>query len=120
MRRLLVVAPIVVVLALLVVFLRSRSSARALHPGAEATASAAAAASPAAPAVPVVTEATTVRDVDDDPAGTLRLEGQVVDEEERPVGGARVTISTRPARVILSEADGSFALTGLLPRTYRL
>jgi uncharacterized GH25 family protein len=55
---------------------------------------------------------------DDDPAGTLRLEGQVIDEEERPVGGALVAISSNPPREVRSEADGSFAFDGLLARAY--
>jgi hypothetical protein len=33
---------------------------------------------------------------DDDPAGTLRLEGLVVDAEDHPVGGATVTLSSHP------------------------
>ncbi len=57
---------------------------------------------------------------DDDPRGPLRLEGQVIDEHEQPVGGARIAIDSYPARIVLSEADGSFVIDGLLPRDYRL
>jgi carboxypeptidase family protein len=55
---------------------------------------------------------------EDDPAGKLRLEGQVVDEEERPVAGAAVTLSANPPRRIRSENDGSFTFDKLLPRSY--
>lgn len=51
-------------------------------------------------------------------AGALRLEGLVVDDEERPLGGVRVTLDG--ARVAVTEADGSFAFGGLAPRTYAL
>jgi hypothetical protein len=58
--------------------------------------------------------------VDDDPAGALRLEGQVIDAGERPIAGARVTVSSAPPRTVESEADGSFHFEGLLPRAYTL
>jgi len=57
---------------------------------------------------------------DDDPRGTLRLEGQVIDEASHAVGGARVAIDTVPPRVVESEADGSFGFDGLIARDYRL
>ena len=57
---------------------------------------------------------------DDDPEGTLRLEGQVIDEREAPVAGARVAIDTNPPRVVETEADGAFVFTGLSPRDYQL
>lgn len=57
---------------------------------------------------------------EDDPEGSLRLEGQVIDAEERPVGGATVAIDTSPPRTVTSEGDGSFAIDGLIGRTYRL
>src|SRR5688572_2550436 len=44
---------------------------------------------------------------DDDPRGTYRVEGQVVDADEQGVGGAAVTISTRPPRTAKTEGDGS-------------
>src|SRR5579863_9528484 len=44
--------------------------------------------------------------VDDDPRGTLRLEGQVVDADEHPVGGATVVLSSNPPRSAATQADG--------------
>src|SRR4051812_46570259 len=58
--------------------------------------------------------------VDDDPTGALRLEGQVIDTDDQPVSGAKVTISSRPVRTAVSEADGSFAFDALVGRTYTL
>jgi uncharacterized GH25 family protein len=58
--------------------------------------------------------------VDDDPRGTLRLEGQVIDADERPVGGAIVVLSSNPARSATTEGDGSFAFDGLVGRPYTL
>ncbi len=55
---------------------------------------------------------------DPDPTGTLRLEGLVLDEANRPVAGALVEVGTRPRREVITESDGSFAIEGLLPRTY--
>ncbi len=57
---------------------------------------------------------------EDDPDGTLRLEGQVIDADEKPVGGATVAIDTNPPRTATSEADGSFAFDGLIGRDYKL
>ncbi|HUJ62471.1 MAG TPA: carboxypeptidase-like regulatory domain-containing protein, partial [Kofleriaceae bacterium] len=58
--------------------------------------------------------------VDDDPKGTLRLEGQVVDEADRPVGGATVVLSSNPPRSATTEADGGFAFDALVGRPYTL
>ncbi len=58
--------------------------------------------------------------MDDDPVGTLRLEGQVLDEEEAPVSGAVVNISSNPRRTATSEKDGSFHFDKLVGRTYSL
>ncbi|MEO8551025.1 MAG: carboxypeptidase regulatory-like domain-containing protein, partial [Kofleriaceae bacterium] len=58
--------------------------------------------------------------VDDDPTGALRLEGQVIDTDDQPVAGAKVTISSRPARTAVTEADGGFAFDALVGRTYTL
>ena len=55
---------------------------------------------------------------DDDPAGTLRLEGQVVDSDERPVAGAAVLLASNPRRQARSEADGSFSFDKLVGRSY--
>src|SRR5262245_6721718 len=56
--------------------------------------------------------------IDDDPRGTLRLEGQVIDAEEHGVAGATVVITANPPRSITTEADGSFAFDGLVARPY--
>lgn len=58
--------------------------------------------------------------MDDDPVGPLRLEGQVIDEDESPVGGALVTLSSNPPRTATTEEDGSFAFDKLVGRTYSL
>lgn len=58
--------------------------------------------------------------VDDDPTGALRLEGQVIDTDDQPVSGAKVTISSRPVRTAVTEADGGFAFDALVGRTYTL
>jgi hypothetical protein len=47
--------------------------------------------------------------VDDDPKGALRLEGQVIDEHDRPVAGATVVLSSNPPRAATSEDDGGFS-----------
>jgi hypothetical protein len=57
---------------------------------------------------------------EDDPPGELRLEGQVLEPGDLPVGGARVTVNTRPERAAVTEPDGSFAFEGLLPKRYVL
>lgn len=57
---------------------------------------------------------------DTDPKGTLRLEGQVIDEHDAPVGGASVAIDANPPIVVKSEADGSFVFEGLIRRDYRI
>jgi protocatechuate 3,4-dioxygenase beta subunit len=51
-----------------------------------------------------------------DRPGALRLEGQVIDAEERPVGGATVELSFLPPRRVTTEADGSFVFDHLLAR----
>lgn len=58
--------------------------------------------------------------LDDDPRGSLRLEGQVIDAQDHGVGGATVVIASNPARSITTEADGSFAFDGLVARPYTL
>ncbi len=56
-----------------------------------------------------------------EPTGTLRIDGQVVDEDGmRPVPGALVHIDTQPASEVKAEGDGSFYFEGLLPREYHL
>ncbi|MCX5745872.1 MAG: sigma-70 family RNA polymerase sigma factor, partial [Proteobacteria bacterium] len=57
---------------------------------------------------------------DDDPVGSIRLEGQVIDEHDQPVGGAHVAIDANPPKLATTEADGSFAFEGLIARAYRI
>ncbi len=57
---------------------------------------------------------------DDDPRGTLRLEGVVLDEAERGVAGARVALDASPPVVVETESDGSFVFEGLIARDYRV
>ena len=58
--------------------------------------------------------------VDDDPRGELRLEGQVLDANERPVAGAVVVLGSTPPRTATTEADGGFAFDALVGRPYTL
>ncbi len=58
--------------------------------------------------------------VDDDVRGTLRLEGQVVDAHDEPVGGATVVLGSNPPRSATTEADGGFAFDDLVGRPYTL
>jgi RNA polymerase sigma factor (sigma-70 family) len=57
---------------------------------------------------------------DDDPKGTLRLEGQVIDEHDAPVAHAMVAIDANPPIVVETENDGAFVFEGLIRRDYRL
>src|SRR4051812_8392924 len=43
--------------------------------------------------------------IDDDPKGALRLEGQVVDADDHPVKGAIVVLSSNPPRTDTTEED---------------
>jgi hypothetical protein len=56
--------------------------------------------------------------IDDDPRGSLRLEGQVIDASDHGVAGATVVLASNPPRTVLTEADGSFSFDGLLARPY--
>lgn len=58
--------------------------------------------------------------VEDDRAGSLRLEGQVVTAEKRPVADAIVVLDSRPPRSTKTELDGSFSFDALAPRSYTL
>ncbi len=55
-----------------------------------------------------------------DAVGSLRLEGQVVDEDRNPVAGVSVTLDLVPPPSTTTEADGSFHFDRLAPGTYRL
>jgi hypothetical protein len=57
---------------------------------------------------------------EDDPPGTLRLEGMVLGPDDQPYEGAIVEVSTNPPRRATTAADGGFAFDGLLARSYRL
>ncbi len=55
-----------------------------------------------------------------DPSGAIRLEGQVIGHNDDAVPGALVVINTVPSRTVTSDANGSFAFTGLIARNYAL
>lgn len=55
-----------------------------------------------------------------DPTGSLRLEGQVIDESEVGIAGAQVALSSMPPRFARTEEDGSFAFEGLARKDYQL
>lgn len=57
---------------------------------------------------------------DRDSVGDQLLEGQVLDHRDQPVGGATVSIDTQPPRIVVTEADGSFVMDGLLRRRYQV
>ncbi|HTL36711.1 MAG TPA: sigma-70 family RNA polymerase sigma factor [Kofleriaceae bacterium] len=57
---------------------------------------------------------------DDDPKGTLRLEGQVIDEHDAPVADAVVAIDANPPIVVHTGGDGGFEFEGLIRRDYRI
>lgn len=52
--------------------------------------------------------------------GPLQLEGEVVDADNEPVGGAEVWINTTPPRMAKTETDGGFKFEKLISRPYRL
>ena len=56
--------------------------------------------------------------VDDEPAGSLRLEGQVIDDNEAPVAGAIVALDSSPPRHVSSDTSGAFSFEHLIPRVY--
>lgn len=56
--------------------------------------------------------------LDDDPVGSLRLEGQAVDEDGDPVEGATIMLGSAPPRTTTSDTDGSFAFDNLVGRRY--
>ena len=81
-------------------------------------------AKPSSTPAPDRVQAPTVRRLstlhDDDPKGTLRLEGQVIDEQDAPVAHAMVAIDANPPIVVRTESDGSFVFDGLIRRDYRV
>ena len=58
--------------------------------------------------------------IEDDPKGDDRLEGQVIDAEDHPVAGATVVLSSNPPRTATSGEDGGFAFDQLVLRPYTL
>jgi protocatechuate 3,4-dioxygenase beta subunit len=109
------VAAVIAIAIAVVAWLAGRGDA----PPAQAPAPAAAAT--AAPEAEGSAEAAPTRfDVDDDPAGSLRLEGQVLDDSDDPVGGAVVWLSSVPPRQTTTEDDGSFSFDALVGRRYAL
>jgi uncharacterized GH25 family protein len=57
-------------------------------------------------------------ELDVDPEGPLRLEGQVVDADGEGVGDAEVWLSSVPPRSATTEGDGTFAFDKLVGREY--
>jgi uncharacterized GH25 family protein len=55
---------------------------------------------------------------DMDPVGGLQLEGQVLDEQDQPVKGADVWLSSTPSRSAKSDDDGTFTFDKLVSRSY--
>src|SRR5262245_38858136 len=55
---------------------------------------------------------------DTDQPGILRLEGQVIDDAERPVARAQVRIDATPPRIAITDVGGSFVFDRLAGRTY--
>jgi uncharacterized GH25 family protein len=56
--------------------------------------------------------------VDDDPEGTMRLEGLVLGADDKPVAGAVVSLSANPPRSTKSDENGAFAFDKLVGRPY--
>ncbi|AKF84798.1 hypothetical protein MFUL124B02_04615 [Myxococcus fulvus 124B02] len=73
------------------------------------------------PTTPPVREAPPLLRLEDpEPEGPARLEGQVIDAEQMPVEGARVSLGTVPPRTMLTERNGTFSFERLHPRSYTL
>ncbi|MBA3452727.1 MAG: carboxypeptidase regulatory-like domain-containing protein [Deltaproteobacteria bacterium] len=111
-----------VALAVVVVggVLVARFARRAASPAKTATSAPALAAIHRAPGVVGIGAATTKGQLAHSDVGTLRLEGQVIDEQLQPIGGAQVTLFIEPPRKVTTEADGAFAFENLAPGPYRL
>lgn len=58
--------------------------------------------------------------LDQDPEGPIPLEGQVLDPNNKGVGGAVVWLSSVPPRQVETDDDGSFKFDKLVPRSYTL
>jgi hypothetical protein len=106
-----------VLLAALVFFGLRKGDAKAKARALDSTASA----RPAelvSESVPFQQELTGIHHRDDEPKGSLVLRGRVLDVSERPASNVIVAINTTPRRTVTSASDGTFELTGLLPRPY--
>jgi protocatechuate 3,4-dioxygenase beta subunit len=123
-KKLVLAGVLALVAALVVVFLTRRSADPMTGPSA-ATSSAGkpAAVAPAAddddgppPAPPSESRFL----ADDDPIGGLVLEGQVIDQDEQPVAGAIVVLSSVPERTATTGEDGGFSFDKLIGKTYAL
>jgi protocatechuate 3,4-dioxygenase beta subunit len=121
-RRWIVLGVIAALCAGLALYLRRRPTAPTGAPASSRSAPAAPASAPGArPARPAATAAPAPEApvaYEDDPVGTLRLEGQVIDADERPVAGAVILINSNPRRLATTEGDGSFAFDRLVGRSY--
>jgi large repetitive protein len=58
--------------------------------------------------------------IDDDPRGDLRLEGQVIDESDAPVGGVIVVLGSNPPRTATSASNANPPSASLVGRPYTL
>jgi hypothetical protein len=58
--------------------------------------------------------------VDADPDGPLRLEGQVVGPDGKPIGAADVWLGSSPDRETSTGDDGAFAFDGVVGKSYTL
>jgi hypothetical protein len=58
--------------------------------------------------------------VEKEEAGSLEIRGAVLDPTENPVAGATVAVDSSPPRAVVTAENGTFSLTGLLPREYNL
>jgi hypothetical protein len=58
--------------------------------------------------------------VDDDPVGTLRLEGLVLSADDTPVDNAVVVVSANPPRTTTTDENGAFVFDKLVGRPYTL
>jgi uncharacterized GH25 family protein len=58
--------------------------------------------------------------LDVDPDGPLQLEGQVLGPDGKGVAKAKVTLSSSPKRIAMSEDDGTFTFDKLVGRPYTL
>ncbi len=119
MNRKVVAIGAIVVVAAAVAFWWSRHAAEPAQPAeAETTKSAVTQPAGAAPARRGEVDLSARVMIDDDPKGSLQLEGQVIDADDHPVKGALVAIAANPPRTTQTQDDGSFTFDGLVGRPY--